>query len=323
MKKMLFSTVVLVCLTAVTLACGAKANNPGSPASTAESTTQPASSSGSTTSAPTTTSDTTASTSTATSTTAATTSPTSTSTTPAASATAGSTASTSPTASNVDYPAPPANAVVFADAQNIKNTGSCDTASCAGGSGSGASSVAFNQTTPSLSGSSTQLSNIGSGSDSLWYWHLGANDAVSHIELDFQLMVDSASVTGTQAMENGPQQYVGGYKYSMTMQCEYTTQLWRVWDQAANAWKATDVACPHWSPKVWHRVQMYITTNQTKHTETYHTLIVDGVPHSLEQTYGVTNVGFGDNLGFQFQLDNNSAGAAVYEWLDHVTFTVW
>jgi hypothetical protein len=45
--------------------------------------------------------------------------------------------------------------------------------------------------------------------------------------------------------------------------------------------------------------------------------------HSLEMTYGVTNVGFADNLGFQFQLDNNSSGAAVYEWIDQVTFTVW
>ena len=38
MKKMLFSTVVLVCLTAVTLACGGKANSNGSPTSTAAST---------------------------------------------------------------------------------------------------------------------------------------------------------------------------------------------------------------------------------------------------------------------------------------------
>jgi len=33
--------------------------------------------------------------------------------------------------------------------------------------------------------------------------------------------------------------------------------------------------------------------------------------------------GYEDNLGFQFQLDNNSSGAAVYEWIDQVTFTVW
>jgi hypothetical protein len=149
--------------------------------------------------------------------------------------------------------------VVFDDVQNTKNTGSCDAASCSGGSGSGTSWVTFNQTTPSLSGSSTEFLNSGAGFDTLWYWHLGANNAVNNIELDFELMVDSASQTGTQAFENGPQQYVGGYKYSMTMQCEYSTQVWRVWDQATNGWQATSVACPHWSPNVWHHVQMYIT----------------------------------------------------------------
>ena len=234
------------------------------------------------------------------------------------------TSGTGSTASSIaGYPTPPANAVVFADAQNTKNTGSCNTASCAGGSGSGASWVAFNQTTPSFSGSSTEFMNSGTGFDTLWYWHLGANNAVSNIELDFYLMVNSASPTGTQAIENGPQQYVGGYKYSMTMQCEYSNQIWRVWDQAAKGWKATTVACPHWTPNVWHHVQMYITTDHTHHTETYKTLVVDGVPHSLGLTYGVTNVGFGDNLGFQFQLDNNGSGSAIYEWLDKITFTVW
>jgi hypothetical protein len=232
--------------------------------------------------------------------------------------------STSSTSSSPDgYPLPPSNAIVYADAQNTKNTGSCNTASCAGGSDSGASWIAFNQTSPSLSGSSAEVYNSGSGFDTLWYWHLGANNAVTNIELDFYLMVDEGSLTTTQAIENGPQQYVGGYKYSMTMQCEYANQIWRVWDQAAKGWKATTVACPKWTPNVWHHVQMYITTDHTNHTETYQTLVVDGVSHALGITYGVTNVGFGDNLGFQFQLDNNGTGGAVHEWIDNVIFTVW
>ena len=235
---------------------------------------------------------------------------------------AGTSTGTSST-SATGYPIPPSNAVVYSSVQSTKNTGSCNTAGCAGGSGSGSSWIAFNQTSPSLSGSSTEVYNSGSGFDTLWYWHLGAKNAVTNIELDFYLMVDGASTTTTQAMENGPQQYVGGYKYSMTMQCEYANQIWRVWDQAAKGWKATTVACPKWTPNVWHHVQMYITTDHVKHAETYQTLVVDGVSHSLGLTYGVTNVGFGDNLGFQFQLDNNGTGGAVHEWLDNVTFTVW
>jgi hypothetical protein len=229
----------------------------------------------------------------------------------------------SPPPSIAGYPVPPSNATVYTDVQNTKNTGSCNTASCAGGSGSGASWIAFNQTSPALSESSAEVYNSGTGFDTLWYWHLGANDAVTNIELDFYLMVDEGSLTTTQAIENGPQQYVGGYKYSMTMQCEYVNQIWRVWDQAAKGWKATTVACPKWTPNVWHHVQMYITTDHMNHTETYQTLVLDGVPHSLGITYGVTNVGFGDNLGFQFQLDNNGTGGAVHEWIDNLTFSVW
>jgi hypothetical protein len=56
-------------------------------------------------------------------------------------------------------------------------------------------------------------------------------------------------------------------------------------------------------------------------------VIVDGIEYPLNITCGVTDVGFGDNLGFQFQLDNNSTGGtvsdAVYEWIDKVTLTVW
>jgi hypothetical protein len=190
--------------------------------------------------------------------------------------------SSGPTSSNAGYPNPPSNASVYAGAQN---TGSCNTSGCAGGSGIGTSWIAFNETSPSLSGASTMLYNAGNGFDTLWYWHLGARNAITNIENEFYLMVDSASLTRTQAIENGPQQYVGGYKYSMTMQCEYSNQIWRVWDQAANGWKATTIPCPHWTPNVWHHVQMYITTDHTYHTETYKTLLIRPItaglrPHS-------------------------------------------
>jgi hypothetical protein len=148
MKNTLFGTAALICLTAVTLACGAKTN--GSPTATTAS----------------------ASTSTGTS-------PSSSPTTAADPASSSDpTTGTATTAENPNYPAPPADAVVFDDVQNTKNTGSCDTASCAGGSGSGTSWVAFNQTTPSLSGSSTEFLNSGTGFDTLWYWHLGANNSI-------------------------------------------------------------------------------------------------------------------------------------------------
>jgi hypothetical protein len=224
------------------------------------------------------------------------------------------------------YPAAPATAVVYASAQNRTVSGYCSSSTCSGGSGNGVAWIAQNQSTPSQSGRSAELFNSGEGFDTLWYWHVGAEDKATNIEFEFSLMVDENSLKAEQAFENGPQQYVGGYKYSMTMQCEGSKQLWRVWDQAAKGWKATSVPCPHWTPNVWHTVKMYITTDHTNHTETYHSLVVDGKTYSIETTVGVTNVGFHDNLGFQFQIDNNktsAAGNGIHEWLDNIKLAVW
>ena len=92
-----------------------------------------------------------------------------------------------------------------------RTLGSCNTASCAGGSGSGASWVAFNETTPALFCIKHGIDESGTGFETRsGIRHLGANNAVSNIELDFYLMVNSASPTWTQAIQNGPQQYVGG-----------------------------------------------------------------------------------------------------------------
>jgi hypothetical protein len=224
-----------------------------------------------------------------------------------------------------EYPTPPANAVVFEDAQTLPNTGVCSGSNCSGGSGLGTAWIARYQNQPSLSSSSTELYNEGDGFDTLWYWHLGAQDQATNLEFQFSLMVDDNSLVEGQAFENGPQQYIDGYKYSMTIQCEYPKQMWRVWDQAGRGWKSTSVACPQWTPNVWHTVQMYITTDHVNHTETYHSLVVDGQLYPLEMTIGVTNVGFESNLGFQFQIDNKngSTGPGVHEWIDNVSLTVW
>lgn len=233
---------------------------------------------------------------------------------------------TAQTATASSYPTPPSTAVVFTNAHDKTVTGVCSGSTCSGGSGQGVAWVAQNQGSPSISGRSTEFFNSGEGFDTLWYWHLGAQSKATNIEFEFSLRVDENSLAAGQAFENGPQQYVGGYKYSMTMQCEGPKQMWRVWNQAAKGWQATPVACPHWTPNVWHTVKMYITTDHVKHTETYHTLIVDGKTYILETTVGVTNVGFHDNLGFQFQIDNNkttAAGTGIHEWIDNVNMRVW
>ena len=49
---------------------------------------------------------------------------------------------------------------------------------------------------------------------------------------------------------------------------------------------------------------------QTTSTHTYHyvTLVVDGVPHKINQTYTAKDLNWGDNIGVQYQLDVNASG---------------
>jgi hypothetical protein len=56
---------------------------------------------------------------------------------------------------------------------------------------------------------------------------------------------------------------------------------------------------------------------------TFVTLVVDGAPYSIGQTYSARNVGWSKNVGVQYQLDVNASGQAYQEWVDQVTLTVW
>ena len=59
------------------------------------------------------------------------------------------------------------------------------------------------------------------------------------------------------------------------------------------------------------------------HTYRYVTLVVDGTPYTIDQTYSAIHNGWADNLGVQYQLDVNSTGTGYHEWIDQSTFTVW
>ncbi len=239
-----------------------------------------------------------------------------------ASSTPPPTAPTTPVASGL--PTPPSTAKVFSNIEQL-TTGwsSCNSPSCAGGTGAGAYWQAFNQTSPSLSGRSMEFFNDGSWANALFYNHLGANDSVTNFLWDFYVQVDSASLSATQALEYDAFQFVGGYNYMIGTQCDYGAGVWDTWDEATGHWLHTTVACPKFAVGTWHHIQWYMTTNHTNHTYTYQTLVVDGVPYTLNQTQPAKYLGWGDNLGVQWQLDVNASGTGYHEWVDNANLTIW
>ena len=224
-------------------------------------------------------------------------------------------------------PTPPAGATVFSNIQSTPVTGDCNAASCAGGSGNSSYFNAINQTTPSLSGASLEIDSEGAGANALFYWHNSTDatlvSSISHFLEDFWIYTDNTD--GVQAFEYDPDWYVNGYKFDMSIQCNYAGgKIWRVWDSLNNQWVAVSPALPcGWSVNTWHHVQLYVTGNLANHTYTYQTLVIDGNATVLNATYSALSNGWGPTIGTEAQLDGNSSGIAIHEWIDNMTLTVW
>jgi len=185
----------------------------------------------------------------------------------------------------------------------------------------------MNQTTPSLSGSSLEISSEGADANALFYWH-NSTDAsltgsVSHFLEDFWIYTDGTD--GVEAFEYDPDLYLQGYKYDMSIQCDYGGgKIWRLWDSLHNQWVAANPTLPcGWSVNTWHHVQLYSTTDVAKHNYTYQYLVIDGKASALNTTYSALNNGWESTIGTESQLDGNSSGVAIHEWIDKMTLTVW
>ena len=221
-------------------------------------------------------------------------------------------------------PTPPSNAVVF---NNINQMSSgwvpCGDSACAGGNGGGNYWQALFQTTPSLSGASMELYRDGVWDNALWHHKMGAHNSVTNVLFDFYLQVDSASLQHAQALESEAFQFVGGWNYMLGTQCDYGLGKWDTWSEASGHWLPTSIPCPKFSPNTWHHVQQYITINHSNHSYTYKTFVIDGTVYNLNQTQYANNLGWGDNLGAQWQLDDNASGGGYHEWIDKAKLTVW
>jgi hypothetical protein len=166
----------------------------------------------------------------------------------------------------------------------------------------------------------------------MYYRHLGCSNfpsgvctSVSNFLEDLWFYIPSADTT-IQALEFDPQQYIGGYKYSMSMQCDSVTGKWRFWNQATDSWATSTYTCGLLSQtNTWHHYQIYTTTNTSAHTYAFQTFVIDGVTvfSSLAQTYTATNVGFGNNIGIQQQVDNKSSSGTNAVYYDSYTFFAW
>jgi hypothetical protein len=104
-------------------------------------------------------------------------------------------------------------------------------------------------------------------------------------------------------------------------QCDFGDGYWSTWDSEGERWLLNGIPCPHWTPG-WHHVQWYLERiNPTQYR--YDTLVFDGQGYGLNQTWANNYTPWEDQIGIQFQLDQDPSGTPLHEWVDNVTLTMW
>ena len=145
-------------------------------------------------------------------------------------------------------PTPPPGALVFNQIEQLPGWGSCNSPSCAGGSGLGIYWMAQNQSQPSLSGASTEIFNSGVNANALWWMKLGPQDGISNLLWDFWVQLDNNASQAAQALEYDSFQFIGGHNYMIGSQCDVAAGVWDIWDELHGHWIHTAIPCHGFTP---------------------------------------------------------------------------
>jgi hypothetical protein len=212
--------------------------------------------------------------------------------------------------------------------------GSC--VDCAGGGNNNATiaSSPF-QNPPSTDGASRDFYINGSAySDALWWYKLGANDAVSNFRFDFWLNVNSSVQQNAQALEFDTFQFISGKQYMFGTQCNFFAGTWDVWNASAGAWVHSAVPCRRFNAGNWYHITLsfHRSSDGNEHYDSLVMAQYNPLGRPLSQNMYVFNQvlpggtlppGWGENLGVQFQMDIGATGTTMQEWVDQVSLTAW
>jgi hypothetical protein len=226
-----------------------------------------------------------------------------------------------PPPSSTVLPTPPANAQVLSQMQNDSTWGICSL--CAAGTNTtGNYSMTPFQSQPSLSGSSLEMYADGpSWTNVLFMDTLLGTNSHSNFLWDFWVYHDPAAENQFWSSEFDFWVVLGGKEFMIGSQCDFGDGYWATWDTQGDRWVLNGIPCPHWAPG-WHHVQWYLErTSATQYR--YDTLVFDGKAYGFNQTWNYHDTSWPDMIGVQYQLDQDTSGTPLHEWVDKVTLTIW
>ena len=226
-----------------------------------------------------------------------------------------------PPPSSTVLPTPPANAQVLKQMQNDTTWTICSL--CAAGTNTtGNYWLKPSQSEPSLSDSSLEMYADGPPWTNVLFidTKLGTNLNTNFL-WDFWVYHDPAAESQVWSSEFDFWVVLSGKEFMIGSQCDFGDGYWSTWDSQGGRWVLNGIPCPHWSPG-WHHVQWYLErTSPTQYR--YDTLVFDGTPYGLNQTWTFNDTTWQDMIGVQFQLDQDPSGTPLHEWVDNVTLTTW
>ncbi|MFB3915814.1 MAG: hypothetical protein ACE14M_03740 [Terriglobales bacterium] len=236
-------------------------------------------------------------------------------------------AANSPAPAPAGGPAAPPNATVVSSIQDRPNWGKCSSPSCSGGVGTTSTYwMAQFQTTPSLSGSSSEFYIAGPAyTDSLFWNDIGANAAASHFLFDFYVHTDAAALAAAEALEFDLVQVVNGKKYNWSTECNYVYGVWDIWNEATQQWIHSNATCQKFTPGTWHHVQWLV--ERIGSSTHYISVTVDGVTQHINSniaTQPAPASNWMNSLIVQVQQDlSANPGNGFHEWADKITVSAW
>jgi len=178
------------------------------------------------------------------------------------------------------------------------------------------------QKQPSLSGSSMEMYASGpQWSNVLFKDIIMGTTSNTHFLWDFWVYHDPTAEAHFWSSELDFYLVLSGKEFMIGSQCDFGDGYWSTWDSQGERWVLNGIPCPHWSPG-WHHVQWYLERiSPTQYR--YDTLVFDGHGYGLNQTWTYNSTPWQDQVGIQFQLDEDPSATPLHEWVDKVTLTMW
>ena len=174
---------------------------------------------------------------------------------------------------------------------------------------------------PSLDGTSGRfyLGPTGQFNNCLWPILLGSSTTATHFTLDTHYRLSNPPYA--QGVEFSSNKHIGTKWYKFSVQCSYNKGIFSVWDTAGARWSPTSIPCTRPAANSWDHLTVNTAISNGK--AVFLSLTLNGVTHTINQSFYPTTKPSSYSLGVHFQMDGNRAGDAYYAWVDKLTFTAW